>query len=169
MNNFCLHLVSLLSKSTSVRGLGRRCGMRCKIPGSIVISTLTARRSKERIPLARSSTRAVSSFDPALRARTTGSASAGHSSAKLEPNGLTAWVLRARARRWSRRPSADSLAHRRMGDSDPCEPNTILPGCIRIGQLERLGEARLPWGSCLLALQPEHTASPFEALRIHRI
>jgi len=32
-NNFCLHLVSLLGKSTPVRGIGRRCGKRLKVSG----------------------------------------------------------------------------------------------------------------------------------------
>ena len=33
MNNFCLHPVGLLSKSTSVRGLGRRCRKRLRDDG----------------------------------------------------------------------------------------------------------------------------------------
>jgi hypothetical protein len=62
-NNFCLHPRGLLGKSTPVRGLGRRCKKRVAgITGSIVTSTLTARRSKERVPLNGFLTRAVLSL-----------------------------------------------------------------------------------------------------------
>jgi hypothetical protein len=69
-NNFCLHSMSPLAKSTSVRGIGRRCEKRSTIDGQHSIFDFDRPvLCQERFPSSGFLTRAVFSFDPRLRIR----------------------------------------------------------------------------------------------------
>ncbi len=142
--------------SNQIRWIGCGKPLPKKTSDGIVKSTLTAsgRKTESFFGSLRIFHLAVFPFLNCIRARTTGSAMQDIRSSWNRWIG--AWVLRARARRWSRKPSADSLALLRMGDKDPWGPKTHRPVCASSRSRFQAKEARFPGGAVFPSLsKPE--------------